>query len=360
VKITYYEATAKIMVGFDEFCKLVDDHFGYMPHFNEFMNEILDNRLKVPAALGLATNPNDLRIMVQSLFHLYAMQKYGCQMYDFHPTLAHMLNATALNVDVHFLRSPHTELMLTVPPDMFTIPDEVNRCEVPVENIYVHFRDDIGGVKQIQILATGMKWKEEQSLFPFTEPKSYWDDTIFFFDLVLRPGVKVEVALSDALDRIEWKGNVKERDGFPRIRALFHYAFNALLYLTSRDAEIVSQLPVNYGRKLSAIKNPNKNKAKIARYEKLENETSKHAVQYVTHKGIAEPSPEPNEKRTATGGKLLTHQYVGGYHRIQWYGSRRDDNGAPRKGDRYETRWIAPYERGGDKDKQNTHKKKVR
>jgi hypothetical protein len=346
VKITYYELMLGIMTEFDEFYKRTENLFGgRMPYYKEFL--FGKSYLSLPT-MHVSKTDEELRSLLESAFHLYAMKKCGAPMYEIEEGLAHQLLHTRLNVDTFFLKSPFTEIMLAIPHGLFKIPDISTGAEVWVENIYVHFRDDIEGYKQVQVFATNMTWIEsEVAGWLSGTDGGMWDDTIFFFDVALKSGKKVDDALKEVIDNIKWGDGIADQQGKDRLDIIFRFVFNTLLYLTSRDAEIIKQLPVNYMKQIKSIRNPNKNRKKIERLKVLARESTSKSYMYITKKNAPIVSSEPGEYRDRQSRyKLLSKQMVSGFWRIQWSGPRKNQFGAPQKGERYQLIFIDPFERG--------------
>jgi hypothetical protein len=113
------------------------------------------------------------------------------------------------------------------------------------------------------------------------------------------------------------------------------FVFNVLLYITSKNADILEQLPTNFTAQISRLKN----KSKINKLLQRQTKTSKLPILII---GSKVTSNYPIESIKSAGGvgkwKLSGRVYVSGHWRIQWYGSK--------DARRSELIFIKPYEKG--------------
>jgi len=266
------------------------------------------------------------------LFHAYHMRSSGERLYYITENLASRLANTSINVDTYFLKSPFREIFVQIDPGLFSVID-LDGTKNPVVGFYVYLRE-ISGVKQLRIIACAI-------LKP--TPDIPFNDSVFYYRLNLGPGkihdevdnyFKNQIQFNrDDLERYKGKMNVDYLQDFTS------FVINVLLYLTSKNPDIIKQLPVYYNRMLENIKNPVKRRKLVKRMDKA----PKLPI-FVAGSSIKDDRNTQAISRYGSVGKWkLSHQQkVSGHWREQWYGSAKDSTR------HQEVIWIEDYIRGPD------------
>lgn len=302
---------------------------GKYPSFLEF-SEKIQNFDELPVK---SVSVSEKMLQVNVLFHLYSLHQTGQHFFYVTPQLAIELAKTELNVNTDTLLSPFSEIFVQIDPGLFTIHD--HRGEHAVTGFYVYHKTYDFGVNELRIMATSMKELGNGLI----------DDVNFYYKLILKPG-KLKKVLNDYLK--EGRDPEKEKEikkfggtpNFPHIEEFTFFLVNLMLYLTSKDPDILVQLPVNFDAELKNVKNS----AKKRKIEK-KREKSTHNSIMVVGSHLIENQKEINEVRNSGGiggWKLNYRVKVSAHWKTQWYGSEK--NGTRRS----ETIRVQEYEKGPD------------
>jgi hypothetical protein len=327
IQKTHYEAVKDLFqqgkfhfLDFKSFVIETEAYCGRNPSYESFgKSPFLQQLQSLPKS-----DISQITIFANVLYHLYLLYQQHERIYYVCPKLAMDLAHTELNVDTRFLRAPFSEIYIQIDPGLYYISDSVG--EHPVRGFYVNLREE-GEVKVIRIMAAALKTSFST------------DDALFYFRIIFGPG-KVHDQFQKYLDEVVTKNEqeLKVFGGYHNIghiKELFLFVFNLLLYITSKDADILQQFPMKFNAKLKGLKNKSKINKILLRQSKVS-----HLPVLVVGSKVA--SNYPIEKIKSSGGigkwKLEKKIYVSGHWRIQWYGS----------GDthRSELLFIKPYEKG--------------
>jgi hypothetical protein len=330
IQKTHYEIVKELIQrkkifnrhDFKSFISQIEAHCGTNPTYENFWNSPLIQDLTLPLQ-----DASQMTIYANVLYHLYSLYQQHERIYYVCPKLAVDLAQTELNVDTRFLKAPFPEIYIQVDPGLYYITDSTG--EYPIRGFYVNVREE-GEVKLVRIMAAALK---TLSITPST------DDSLFYFRILLGPG-KVADQLQKYVDD-SVKGKEQELEIFGgyynvnHIKELFMFVFNVLLYITSKDADILKQLPMNYGSQISRLKN----KSKINKLLQRQAKTSNLPILIVGSKVTSNYSIEKIKNAGGIGKwKLSQKLYISGHWRIQWYGSK--------DARRSEPIYIKPYEKG--------------
>lgn len=323
---THYESTIEtinktgLLYGykdFDDFCKKALEVCGQNPTYEQFCH--LDLIQKSNKTSGdLATKS----VFSNVLYHLYSLRQHHCRVYYISPNLAMNLARTDINIDTHFFRTPFPEIYIQIDSGLYFIKDPLKpTINQPVKGFYVNYREE--NLVRIMVVA-------------FSE--GIQNDAVFYFKIPLKPG-KIKDQLKNYIEHLETTRKEELRlsrglDNMDSFEELFMFVFNCLLYITSKDADIIRQLPeLSVGNK--------KSKAKIQKTLKRQERCSGLPIFIVGPKTASAYSLEQVRKCGGVGKwKLDQRLYVSGHWRTQWYGSEKDGS---RKA---EVIFIAPYEKG--------------
>ncbi len=309
--------------------------FGEAPTYDDFYRSLM-------VAYGLSEAIEDLSddvtfrgqllFEINVLYHMYCMTYGGRAVYYITPGLATRLAQTNLNIDTSFLKSPHRELYVQVATGLFHIRDTTGKL-VPVHGFYVNF-EDTNGTKEVRVMAA--------SILPPKEGFSFSDMT-FYYRIVLGPGKTRDVVKEYTAQQIQWnQTELKAYGGEQSIEFLedfTSFVFNVLFYLTSKNPDIIKQLPTDYRPKIEGLKSASKKRKWMQRADKA-------TTLPVFLLGSLLLKTKDYEDIQGAGGigkwKLTKKVYVSGYWRAQWYGSdiRHDRHS--------EVIWISDYAKGPD------------
>jgi hypothetical protein len=337
IQKTHYEMVKEILhsrklfnlFDLDTFISQTNSYCGKNPSFDEFARSPF-----IQQVASLIETPKDksvITVYCNVLYHLYAMYQNHERIYYVCPKLAMDLARTELNIDSYFLKSPFPEIYIQIDPGLYYLSDECG--EHPVRGFYVNLRED-GDNKLIRIMAAALKGN-------YAEIGPSNDDALFYFKFNMGPG-KIKEQLQTYIE-----GTVKPNESelkayggyynMNHIQELFLFVLNTLLYITSKDADILRQLPMKFNEKVSNMKS----KAKIRKLLQRQAKTTSLPILVMGSKFISEYTLDQVKGNGGIGRwKLDKKLYVSGHWRHQWYGS-----GEARKADLI---YIRPYEKGPD------------
>jgi hypothetical protein len=332
IQRTHYEVVKDLIQNkkifhqhdFKSFINQIEAYCGINPTYESFWYSPLIQEISF-----ILKNTLQMTVYTNVLYHLYSLYQQHERVYYVCPKLAIDLARTELNVDTHFLKAPFPEIYIQIDPGLYYITDSTG--EFPIRGFYVNVREE-GEVKLVRIMAAALK-------SPYSDLTTSNDDSLFYFKIPLGPG-KVAEQLQKYIDNsvTDKEHELKKFGGIynvNHIKELFMFVFNVLLYITSKDADILNQLPMNYGSQISRLKN----KSKIAKLLQRQAKTSRLPILIIGSKVISDYSIENIKSAGGVGKwKLSGRVYVSGHWRIQWYGSK--------DARRSELIFIKPYEKG--------------
>lgn len=277
------------------------------PTYDEFFTKIIDS----------AFNLDNVNIVSYTniLFHLYHMKQSCEKIYYVTPELSARLAQTSLNIDSYFLKSPFREIYVAIDPGLFSIND-ISGIRVPVQGFYIYLRD-FGDYKQIRVMACSL-------LKP--TPAIPFNDTSFYFHVEINPG-KLQSQLRYYMKtkiepELEELANYDAANNIDYLEEFTAYAFNVLLYITSKRPHLTNYEPINYRERLKNITSSSKRR----KLEKRAKKANTHRI-IVIGDGIQDKNNDMEQIRKAGGvglWKLKNKIRVAGYWRTQWYGSDKD------------------------------------
>jgi hypothetical protein len=333
IQKTHYEIVKELIqskklfnsFNFQTFISRLEPDCGKNPTYEEFAK----SSFMLDLNSTLEGNLSQLAVFANVLYHLYTLYQQHERIYYICPKLAVDLAQTELNIDTHFLKAPFPEIYIQIDPGLYFISDETG--EYPVRGFYVNTKED-GDKKILRIMTASLKT-------PYSQLSVTNDDILFYFRINLGPG-KVNEQLQKYIEEsvLSKKEELKTFNGLQNVthlKELFFFIFNVLLYITSKDPDILAQLPINYKKKISGLKS----QSKINKFLQRQSKTCKLPVLILGSKVV---SNYPIDKIKNTGGigkwKLNERVYVSGHWRIQWYG--------PADARRSDLIFIKPYEKG--------------
>jgi len=297
---------------------------GTDPTYQEFCEASLETISKLDFKGNLSNYFN-------TYFHMYQMMNHGEQIYYITPTLSARLAQTNCNSDVYFLRSPFREIFIQIDPGLFYIND-LNGEKNPVHGFYVYLRD-FETSKHIRVMAC--------SLLKST-PEIQFNDANFYFHMEFDSG-KIKDQLSIYFEN-EVRRKKEELDKYDLFKNVDHlqefamFVFNTLLYITSKNPDIQDREPIDFTKKLEALKSKNKKKKLEQRREKA----TAHKI-IIVGSNIKDENNDMDRIKRAGGiaqWKLEHKILVPSHWRTQWYGSKKDNS-------QYrDIIWIDSYEKG--------------
>jgi len=267
------------------------------------------------------------------MYHLYNMIQNGEHIYYVTTQLAAKLAQTNINVETYFLKSPFREIYVQIDPGLFTMHD-VDGTETPVHGFYVYL-NDLGHIKDLRIMVVSVM--EPQEGIPF-------NDSGYYFHLEL-PSGKIRKTVKDVIDE-----NLRTKEveinmygghiNLDYMEEFTYFVLNTLLYLTSKDPDVIRHFPIDLSKKIAGLKNPAKVRKELQRAER-----STSLPIFIAGASLTSNSKDIEDIRRAGSigkWKLQNKILVSGHYRKQWYGSKVEDNR------RQELIWIDPYEKGPD------------
>jgi len=321
---THYEAAVsylKKVSGFDWLVDRVITALGPEPSYEDFCREVMPEPVKDPAYAA-----NFLNIY----FHLFNMNQGGSKIYYIMPELARRLAKTNLNIDSYYLKSPFREIFIQIDPGLFSIKD-IDGSTVPIYGFYIFF-NDTGEYKKVRIMACSLL--KPTLKIPF-------NDTTYYFRLEIPSGKLMDIA------RKYIDNNIKEGSGYLQGKTIKNvdyteeftsFVFNVLLYLTSKNTDIITQDPIDFKKKLVELKSPAKKRKLEQRLEK--SNQYRLFVAGSTLKENLEESKDLQKAGSIGAWKLAYRVRVSGHWRAQWYGSEKEGN------KKSEVIWIEDYDKG--------------
>jgi hypothetical protein len=338
IQKTHYEIVKELIKNkglflkddFDTFISRTEAACGKNPSYDSFVQSPSFQE----TAEILKSNNSHLVVIANVLYHLYSLYQQHERIYYVCPNLAINLAQTDLNIDTHFLKSPFPEIYIQIDPGLYYITDPQEPTkEHPVRGFYVNLREE-NETKYVRIMVAALKSN-------YADISASNDDAIFYFKLILGSGkIKEEVQKYFETSVENNKESLKKFGGLYNLKHmqdLFFFVFNTLLYITSKEPDIIKKLPVNYDAKIDQLKN----KAKIRKIEQKKKKNTNLSVLIV---GPNIASIYASEQIKKEGGishwNLDKKIYVSGHWRTQWYGSEKDQT---RKSEHI---FIKPYEKG--------------
>lgn len=301
------------VADFEVLMRALEKECGCSPTFEQFVTTTT-----VQTFTHLAYSESEAATFANVFYHAFWLYQNHEKIYYVAPQLAAKLADTKLNVDTFFLKAPFKEIYIQIDPGLFQINDGVR--DHPVRGFYVNLveRD---GIKHVRILVAAIKSGAKKLEYGY-------DDALFYFRLQLDGG-NVDKVLDEYVEQEteKHKEDLRRFGGdrnVMQIKDLFKFVFNVLLYITSRELDIVDQMPPDYAKEIQAKKNPAKKKKLLQRMNKFGS-----IPIIVIGSRIPKLISSPEEIRAAGGlgkWKLLKKVHVAGYWRKQWYGSKESDD----------------------------------
>lgn len=326
---THYEAVLEFLKDypkelFDNFFSEYDsltftnfsDFFYNHSRFSSRLNGLLMESSLLTKSSFDPIQRDDPQIVYESnvMFHLVAMKKYHEKIYYITPKLAIDLANTNLTIDSRFLISPFEQIYLKLDSDLFMITDVENNEPVYIDGVYVNFKQYPTGKKEIRMMAVSLLEPTEK--YPF-------NDSVFYFRIELNDEGNLEQQIDAYIENTmfneeelnRYRGNINIK----YLSNISKFVFNVLLYITSKNANLVkndsplAQLELELQRK-------KKKKAKILQ-RKINLSAS---LPYIVVGQDLEHNMDKQIRSSKKGvfeNKLDHRVYVSGHWRTQWYGS---------------------------------------
>lgn len=323
---THYEAAYQYLNsrGMLDFFSDLEKIYGSDPSYEGFATYIQDS-------LPNDVNTSQLMNYTNVWYHLFHVKHSGNKIYYVMPALAARLATTSLNIDTYFIKSPFKEIFVQIDPGLFSIRD-IDGSQVPVTGFYVNFKE-VGDSKMLRIMACALLKPTEQ--IPF-------NDTTFYFKVVFGSG-----KLNEQLDKylqLNMYNRIEELEQFggasniEYVHDFISFVLNTLLYITSKNPDLIPQNPDNFCSRLDRVKSAGKKRKLFQKASR----TTQHRI-YVLGSKFRDTQNDLIGIKSAGGigaWKLTQRILVTGYWRGQWYGSGKDGS------KHQETIWVDGYEKG--------------
>jgi len=295
------------------------------PTYNEYCTAILNLEFNKNADKHTQSYYNNL------LFHLYQMKNNGEQIYYITPDLSSRLARTICNSDVYFLKSPYREIFVQIDPGLFYI-NSAKGDKTPVQGFYVYLRD-YDNKKHIRVMASAL-------LKP--TPEYPLRDTGFYFHIDMDYNkILDELKIYINKEKNRKEKEIKQFDTYKNenhIEEFASFVFNTLLYITSKNPDVINHDPFDFDKGLEKLKSKAKKRKMEQQREKT---TSKRIVIVGSHIKDRNKDIYNIKRAGGIGAWKLQHKVkVSAYWRMQWYGSKKDNTRHS------EIIWIDSYEKG--------------
>lgn len=293
--------------------------------FQQFSDAMID------AGMSPDVVESEISTQLAQMWHTFMFDKYGKRTYDVSPGLAERLMQTQLRgLKTDDLQLPYPSIYVMVPPDTGLRVWNYSTKWHPVEGVYVTEAVDPDYGRVWRFLVVG----------PSKNPKSEFDDALFYFTVPLLAGKVLDEALEEEHKRVFTRYMEREviREYGNEWLILFRWVLNVVVYSTYPDA-----------RREEVIANPEARKLteQLKRHPKGSNkhDRTRNALRglepmrrTVLGKGIERWSLEARGL-SVTGRTLNVRVLVQGHWRNQAHGPQL----SLRK-----LMWINPFWRGPD------------
>ena len=169
------------------------------------------------------------------LYHLNYFELYYKRVYQITNSLAEMLINTHLNkVPIQLLKAPYPEILLEIPLNLLDVivpPTGRHR----VYNIYVYLKEHTEHEKELRILVAGLS--NENSCHEL-------DDGMFYFRINTKDGdTDLQKVVEREIDNMRKDTHLlkvfnNDIDNLSRIKKIFDFVLNCLLYITGADCDV--------------------------------------------------------------------------------------------------------------------------
>jgi len=303
---THYERASSYLVENNMF-GLIDQairQVGPDPTYEQFALVFKDQLDSIQTKREQYLYSNYLNIF----FHILHMKTSGEKIYYVTPSLVAKLTCSEANIDSFFLRSPFREIFVQIDPGFFYIRD-IDSKRVPVHGFYVHLRED-QGKKFLRVMASSL-------LEP--TPEIPFNDSTFYFKMEIGPGSLIE-EIKKFQNNIIGQQHIDPQNNLEYMKDFSTFVFNTLLYLTSKNADIVTKEPEKLADKLASLKSTGKKRKLQKRMDKV----SSYRVFMVGSNIVFNDLSDIKKYGSIGSWKLNKQIRVSGHFREQWYGSEKD------------------------------------
>lgn len=295
------------------FVRSVELKVGQHPLFAKFSSNLIEYENLFDPSPG---DEEVTTLQANILFHMYNMYQNNSPVYYITPQLAVELAKTDLNVDTDFIISPFREIFVQIDKGLFTISDHENKY--PVDGFYVYFIRHETGTIELRVVAVAVLANEVDRV----------DDSIFYYRLVLGQG-KIKDQVEKHMDSIMSLENKEDlirfggRINVDHVDEFTYFVINVLLYITSRDPDLVTRFLTNFDDQKARLKSTSK-------IRKLESRRRRYTEQSIIIVGsklkLNSREFEDVKSSGGIGGWKLKHRIkVSAHWRTQWVGSTKDD-----------------------------------
>jgi len=276
---------------------------------------------------------DEILSLIQEFGIIEILKLIGEKIYFISNKIIHLLSNTDINIKLNIIKFPFEAFIILFDKGIYfwekqkEDDDRRDICGCYVSVI----KYDKYSLLQLGLLLD-IPTPENQRIFTIIPANFYLDDNIYS-DLksYLKDCQKVEKTFHN-MSEINFSTYVK----------IFKLIINSILYITSRDADIIEQFPF-------ANPNINQNLATLSRgqqrrLEQAKEKNSGNLPYYLVGSKIIEPTgqPLPSDPEYQPVNHLTTQHWRSGHWRWQWYGSEH-------LGDKHQEHiWIMPCLVGPD------------
>lgn len=268
----------------------------------------------------------------EAMYQVYCFHRYEGRVYEIRDSIADLLMHTNLDISTDLFNAPFRQIILSLPPDWLKVRDLDTPKLMDLTECYVNYEAPSNGPKKLRVMFVGKYGIEEGMIIgrinlEGSNLKDAVDKAVTNTPVSALQGHEVRI---DREDRDNW-------------RAYFQFICNAILYITSADADVRkanehSRAPLE--ERLKGLKSASK-------IRKLQSRVNKISVltPYVVGASVTLSDEERDMyaklREETINGRHHGYRYpVGGHWRDQWYGSKQAGNL------KQKMKWIRPHLRG--------------
>ena len=281
------------------------------------------NAISIINLLGRMTDMRSINLMARMIWHFWTMRRWE-RIYYVSKNLWTKLENTDSKIHSNFFKPPFPSFYVTLEDCNIRFKDMQD--EENLSGFYLQ-SNAISDVIEVRILASCRPDRIQEH-----------KDVNFFFTFQIKNGDNIEDSIDFNIQKLKKIADLHNPHDMNPVNIngmgrLFRIAINIVLYLTSRNPDIIQYIPdkIHFEEK--------KNPAKREKAERLASRSMQSPFTYVGSK--VQKLVVPN----SFIGKSWELQYqvpVSGHWRQQWMGSEKDGS------KRQETIWIEPYIKGPD------------
>jgi len=297
--MTHYEWVQKNVYAFDALIFDIQEHFGDTDiSFQQFADYIeRDGRFQSAARNYGIDNAN---LVGRQLFHAWRMKVCRDKIYYMSSEVCHLVANTRLTIDSEFVEAPFEQIYVYTAQNDIIISDPTGAR--PVRGIYINLRTE-DNMKFLRFVATSGIEGIQEGL----------DVNYYATFKIPEHGYLEDIADRQVQDFLDKGMILNNHTDISKVRQLFVFCVNTLLYLGCKNVNFINFTPEN----LLDVMGRKKSGKKLAKLQRQADKTCQ--LPFI----IVNPNKASNSTQHTIGsGSKLDHQVmVSGHWRGQWKGS---------------------------------------